>query len=126
MNMLRHDDIAIHTKPEAKPDALERFLEGLFACVCQEQSVAPITAESNEVSLFRFVKALQAPGHVSEFKFSELPHSSPKQGLEWATRPLFEGLLPQGLKPTTFLRLTAWLKAMPLRSQQILEAQKAS
>lgn len=70
--MLRHDHIAINTKPEAATDTLKRVFKDMFTCVCQEQSATPIAIENDEVSLSRFMKSLQARRHVSEFKFLEL------------------------------------------------------
>jgi len=63
VNMLWHDYIAVHAKPEAASDTFERGLEGARRRLRGERRRAMVAAEGDKVSLAGLVKALQSPGH---------------------------------------------------------------
>ncbi len=84
VDLLRH-----HAESEAASHTLQRGLERLLGCVCQEQWTTMVATERNEVGLSGFVKSLQTPRREVKLRPNNFPTQA-KTRLEWATRRQLE------------------------------------
>ena len=94
--MFGHHNVAIDTKLVVASDSFNRRLKNIFCRWRHEKRAAMMTRKRDKVTLPGFVKAFQSPRHGSSAYNGELPHSSPTEGLEWATRPTRQTKSGQG------------------------------